>query len=181
MVLQHYPKCLCLGSESLLVCTGTLGTGLLLTLCRGVGFLRYWSISNLPLFALAAPMLYIMVRSAFWTWSQHAIQQRKSDTINSIKELPASDRFAEGDLLRRLSLPQLVLALLALTTYHVQIITRLSSGYPVWYWWLACLFLDRKEIRIFSNVKLSARIICGWMIGYALIQGGLFASFLPPA
>jgi len=68
-----------------------------------------------------------------------------------------------------------------LTSYHVQIITRLSSGYPVWYWWLACLTLEDEKIHLFGRTWHSSRIVSSWMIGYALIQAGLFASFLPPA
>jgi GPI mannosyltransferase 2 len=68
-----------------------------------------------------------------------------------------------------LTIPQLILAVLALTTYHVQIITRIASGYPWWYIWLAA---ERPR-----SVKIAVR----WMALYALIQGGLYASFLPPA
>lgn len=79
-------------------------------------------------------------------------------------------------LLFRLALPQLALAVLALTSFHVQIITRISSGYPLWYLVLAREITDgdAKEIRI---AKWTVR----WMVMYALIQGVLFASFLPPA
>lgn len=71
-----------------------------------------------------------------------------------------------------LALPQLALAVLGLTSYHVQIITRLSSGYPLWYIWLAVKI--QEEPRHIS-------VIVRWMGIYALIQAGLYASFLPPA
>lgn len=71
-----------------------------------------------------------------------------------------------------MALPQLVLAVLALTTYHVQIITRISSGYPLWYIWLAA--------KTQETPKRTVPII-RWMVIYALIQAGLYASFLPPA
>lgn len=38
-----------------------------------------------------------------------------------------------GRLLRSLAAPQLILAALTFSKHHVQIITRMSSGYPVWY------------------------------------------------
>ncbi len=150
--------------------------------------MKYWTLSNLPLFLLAAPMLYIMTRSSIWAWNWH-------QTVSSVypDKHPKSNRAAttdgEGtpsttatsDVVRRLLVPQLVLAILALTSYHVQIITRLSSAYPVWYWWLACLTLDDKKIRLFGRSWRSARIVGSWMVGYALIQAGLYASFLPPA
>lgn len=68
-----------------------------------------------------------------------------------------------------LALPQLLLAILAFSTYHVQIISRIASGYPYWYIWMA--------MQKGSSVKTAVR----WMVLYALIQGGLYASFLPPA
>lgn len=84
-------------------------------------------------------------------------------------------------IIQQLAVPQMVLAILALTTYHVQIITRLSSGYPVWYWWLTSMILDCREFGLLGKTWNVAEGILRWMVLYALTQGGLFASFLPPA
>lgn len=81
----------------------------------------------------------------------------------------------EGRLfVRTLAASQALLAVLAITNYHVQIISRLSSGYAVWYWWVAGCLLDRRR------QAWACRIIV-FITMYAGIQGGLFASFLPPA
>jgi phosphatidylinositol glycan class V len=94
----------------------------------------------------------------------------------------------EQSLLRSLAAPQLVLAILALTSYHVQIVTRISSGYCIWYFWLAhSLLVSREE----SPNPKADKTNC-WRLGrpiemviyivlYAAVQGGLFSSFLPPA
>jgi phosphatidylinositol glycan class V len=81
----------------------------------------------------------------------------------------------------RLALPQLVLAILALFVYNVQIITRLSSGYPLWYIWVAerIVFPDQSASQ--GKTFMRSSMIFRFMIMYAIIQGGLFASFLPPA
>ena len=100
----------------------------------------------MPLFLLAAPMLWLLIRSSFTGLSA-------------------------GGLPLRLALPQLVLAILAITNYHVQIITRLSSGYPWVYIWLAG--------KICSSAGGAWEI--KFFVLYGLIQAGLFASFLPPA
>lgn len=71
-----------------------------------------------------------------------------------------------------LALPQFLLAILALLSYHVQIITRLASGYPVWYIWLAYQTVE-------GGTRTSTMI--RWMVIYGLVQAGLYASFLPPA
>ncbi len=84
-----------------------------------------------------------------------------------------SSSAAEG-FIRSTALSQLTLAVLATTSYHVQIITRISSGYPLWYFWLAAMLGSPK------NAGLGSKIVV-FMVMYATIQGALFASFLPPA
>ncbi|KAF4205921.1 hypothetical protein CNMCM5878_006475 [Aspergillus fumigatiaffinis] len=135
------------------------------------GFLRYWTVSNIPLFALASPMLAIMTYSAFWTLS-----------------VQSGSRTGAGRLLRSLAAPQLILAILTLAKHHVQIITRMASGYPVWYFWIADLLmkeysvvrLDKKEVGR-QKQRSYASMVVTYMICYAAVQGVLFASFLPPA
>ena len=160
--------------------------------CRNVGLFHYWTWSNLPLFLLAFPMLLILFTSSIWSWQIKADQpqERSSKATNTERGsrprswLETSMAFPPHQanvLVRRLSIPQITLAALAFTTYHVQIITRLSSGYPVWYWWLAwCIYEDQGVSLAGLKVKPAPWII-RWMVLYAMIQGGLFASFLPPA
>lgn len=77
-------------------------------------------------------------------------------------------------LVRGLAASQAMVAMLAITNYHVQIISRLASGYLVWYWWIATCLMDTKRTD-------KARSFVMFMIMYAGIQGGLFSLFLPPA
>jgi phosphatidylinositol glycan class V len=69
---------------------------------------------------------------------------------------------------------QVLIAVMTLMSYHVQIINRLSSGYPVWYWWLA------GELIHPSKSSFGSKFVA-FMVVYASIQAVLFASFLPPA
>lgn len=73
-----------------------------------------------------------------------------------------------------LAMIQTLVAVLAITNFHVQIINRLSSGYPVWYWWVANSLSN-------GETRKTGSMVVVFMIMYASIQGGLFASFLPPA
>ncbi|KAL9127967.1 MAG: hypothetical protein Q9217_003258 [Psora testacea] len=124
----------------------------------GVGFLRYWNMSNLPLFLLATPMLVIVFLSSKWAWEARqntvqlvpalGVEYKPSPTVRG--DSPFHSQFNQA-MLRRLALPQIVLGLLALTTYHVQIITRLSSGYPIWYWWLASSIMSGKEVELLGQ------------------------------
>lgn len=151
---------------------------------RHVGFLKYWTFSNLPLFALATPMLLIMMISSLKVWILDSNAKVKRLETKQHKNVdPSSDvgLFQSQGIVHCLAIPQLILAILALTTYHVQIITRLSSGYPVWYWWLASMIVEDHGLHLLGRKWSTARLIVRWMIVYALVQGGLFASFLPPA
>ena len=142
---------------------------------RNVGFLRYWTISNMPLFLLATPILVILLVSSMWAWG---VIQKPPILEHNGKGDDSSEKVYQPreikSLLSKVALPQAVLAVLAITNYHVQVITRLSSGYPVWYWWLACAIIDRTQ-------SLRPSLVVRWMTMYGMIQGGLFASFLPPA
>lgn len=147
---------------------------------RNLGFLRYWTWSNMPLFLLAAPMLFILIQSAVWTW------RRSLATIDPRKVRPdirnlQRDALSSYAAMRRIAVPQLLLAILALTNYHVQIITRLSSAYPVLYWWLACSMTSSRSQEQRTGKRTKPYLVSRWMIMYALVQGVLFASFLPPA
>ncbi|KAJ5107979.1 hypothetical protein N7456_004654 [Penicillium angulare] len=137
-----------------------------------VGFLRYWTVSNIPLFILAAPILFILCKSSLW-----AI--RAPSTLRSESGNQVSSPLSPGSMLCRLAVTQGLLAVLALTSYHIQILNRISSGYPLWYWYLVSIGLEglqdpRKSHR---SLALAAQA----MVAYALIQGVLYGSFLPPA
>lgn len=127
-------------------------------------------------------MLTIMIASSIWAF--HSIRQTDSSDVrkqgttteNMALELPSSR------LLRSFAASQFLLALLAFTSYHVQIITRLSSAYPVWYWWLASKIVGRSSANGSSEKSRQWSVgLVRWMVVYAVVQGGLFASFLPPA
>lgn len=77
----------------------------------------------------------------------------------------------------RLAIAQGILATMTLTSLHIQIINRIASGYPVWYWYLA------------TSAWASSKPLSSWVFAtaiqgmamYALIQAVLYGSFLPPA
>ena len=120
-------------------------------------------------------MIYIMVISGLW-----ALNYKPNEKIGSSKTQEKSEKLSPDDagpeefpILRNLAMSQLLLTLLTLTTAHVQIITRISSAYPVWLWYLATV---SKE----GSTPWPGHIV-RFLVIYAVVQGGLFASFLPPA
>ncbi|KAL4921726.1 GPI mannosyltransferase 2 [Aspergillus aurantiobrunneus] len=145
----------------------------------GVGFLRYWTMSNLPLFLLASPMLLILFLSCFW-----AVGTGVGVSPFSSSPKPTSTPLLNSavPLLTKLAIAQFILTIMALTSYHVQIVNRISSGYPLWYWYLACQALEIPEHTL-PLAKHDTRFlaIVQVMVVYALVQAVLFGSFLPPA
>jgi phosphatidylinositol glycan class V len=154
---------------------------------RNVGFLRYWTLSNLPLFAIATPMLAILVASSAWAMD---VNIGSSTEIRQVSRLaPYTAR--EKRLLRSFAVPQFLLAVLAVSSYHVQVITRLSSGYFIWYLWLSVLLCGSSLFpRGSQHTKTDSQMgrleggstnIVRYIIVYAAVQAVLFSSFLPPA
>jgi phosphatidylinositol glycan class V len=81
----------------------------------------------------------------------------------------------------QLALPQLALVVAALTTFHVQIINRIASGYPIWYIFIADWIVSSTRNRGGFNGGARPSSAFRWILMYAIIQGVLFANFLPPA
>ena len=166
-----------------------------------VGFLRYWTLSNLPLFLLAGPMLVIMLYTGFLFGHQVVLPypMRPEDWLPDTLEIAIKNATVEGKIynhvIMRLALQQMILAVMAATSFHVQIINRISSGYPIWYIVLASAICSSttegrpqvpkrtnliRDIGFLSQQRYLQWIVRG-MVMYAIIQGGLYASFLPPA
>ncbi|KAJ0160677.1 GPI mannosyltransferase 2, partial [Colletotrichum tanaceti] len=140
----------------------------------GVGLFRYWTPSNVPLFILAAPVLGLLIVSG---WDVMSRPSGLAQSPTAERQAPPRNG-AASPLVFSMATTQVLLAVLAITTYHVQIITRIASGYAVWYWWVAgCLLDDGADGR---RRGLGNKIVT-FSVMYAAIQGVLFASFLPPA
>jgi phosphatidylinositol glycan class V len=119
-------------------------------------------------------MFAILVQSGLWALSLR--EDQKTQQVHqpgTADRSPKSSDYVRMQVLHNLAIAQLMLALLTLTTAHVQIITRISSAYPVWLWYAAAH--SRR-----GNTLLAGCIV-KFMVIYAVVQGGLFASFLPPA
>ena len=83
--------------------------------------------------------------------------------------------------LPELALPQLMLALAAATSFHVQIVNRIASGYPIWYLTVAVWLMDSQLGLQTGKPTYRGQWAIRTMIMYSMIQGMLYANFLPPA
>ena len=145
---------------------------------RNNGFLKYWTFSNLPLFLIASPMLALMVLSAWAPMRNFGIAFGNWRQPTNKVAYGESQAFSIKCLIR-LAVPQMIFAVLAITNSHVQIINRVATGYVLPYVFAADLLLQ--EYSGSTQLVARSRVIIHWMVMYAMIQGGLYASFLPPA
>jgi GPI mannosyltransferase 2 len=168
-----------------------------------VGFLRYWTLNNLPLFLLAAPTLAVMLYTGALSCISHRVVPPPDATSSannddrSAYNKTLTDGRVYTHIIPRLAVQQLLLAFMAATSFHVQIVNRISSGYPVWYIVLASAMYNSSASRSTAESQKSRQPIpdamafleksryLKWivrsMVMYAVVQGGLYASFLPPA
>lgn len=157
-----------------------------LTVPRNVGLFRYWTIPNAPLFLMAAPMLWLLLQSGVTTLYYGAQRELHELDVRRHRATDAPDSdssliYLQIWSLPELALPQLVLAVAAMTSFHVQIINRIASAYPVWYATLAYWLVESANGESLLLRRGKQRWIVHGIIMYAMIQGMLFANFLPPA
>jgi phosphatidylinositol glycan class V len=149
---------------------------------RNVGLFRYWTLANLPLFLMAAPMLWLMLTSSVTVLRTFLQPQLRGRPVSRSSATDVTWTLSPGvHHAPELALPQLVLAVAAATSFHVQIVNRIASGYPTWYSMVATwLVYDQVEFGNSRDQQRSQWVVRG-MVVYALAQGMLFANFLPPA
>ncbi|AOA60425.1 Glycosyl phosphatidyl inositol biosynthesis mannosyltransferase [Komagataella phaffii CBS 7435] len=115
------------------------------------GFLRYWTLNNIPNFLIGLPTVLVLLASV-----SHKYQH-------------------QGKLVTDLKLITIVFVFLNVTCWHVQIINRVSNFIPINCWMLAEMILDDSPQR-----KVALGVIV-YYIAWNLTQTSLYSSFLPPA
>jgi phosphatidylinositol glycan class V len=153
-----------------------------LTFVRDVGLFHYWTIPNIPLFLMAAPMLWLLFASSVTVLRSYFQPPSRWRSVLQIGV--ATDPKNDAPIMHHvpeLALPQLVLAAAAMVSFHVQIINRLASGYPTWYMVVATWLVDQQEVPNSKVPRRRSQWVIRGMLVYALSQGMLFANFLPPA
>ncbi|KIK95235.1 glycosyltransferase family 76 protein [Paxillus rubicundulus Ve08.2h10] len=140
-----------------------------------VGFLRYWTLSNIPNFILASPVLLnVYVFCAFYLSRLPRIfaslappvPPKEDDTSDSNPSL-----FLAPSLLPHV-LHGLALTLVLTFSAHVQISLRVLPSLPMTYWAAARLLIERPKL---------GKAWVGWSIVWGALSCILWAVFLPPA
>ncbi|PFH51993.1 glycosyltransferase family 76 protein [Amanita thiersii Skay4041] len=129
------------------------------------GFLRYWTLSQLPNFLISAP-LFILILS-------FSIQYFLTHTLSTFPSFidPIDQLFQNLSLLPHATY-SIVVATILLTSAHVQIILRLASSIPLTYWASVMFMSKSAQVRHW---------ILAWSVVWSIISIILWTAFLPPA
>ncbi|KAJ8077061.1 ER membrane glycoprotein subunit of the GPI transamidase complex-like protein [Marasmius tenuissimus] len=123
-----------------------------------VGFLRYWTVAQIPNFAIAAPPLITITSYAVYVLKM----QFGRKTISP---------FTRSSLIPH-AIYALVLSSMLLLSAHVQIILRLAASMPMTYWAAAWLVVEHPKF---------GRWWIGWSVVWGVLSIVLWSTFLPPA
>lgn len=137
-----------------------------------VGFLNYWTLSNIPNFLIAVPQFLILIKSV--QYFQLKIRKNNQNGKHTIMPL---------------IIITILFMLVILSVAHVQIINRVSTFIPLHLWYISEVILSHNllssnKILEKSNNKfdfLLIKLYLGWLFFWIPIQTILFGLFLPPA
>lgn len=115
------------------------------------GFLKYWSLNNVPNFLFAFPTIVIHVNAIYYYYVAELPKLRKLEPVIIINAF---------------------LLILAVFFLNVQILTRISTFLPLSYWYVADLLVSGNKY---------GKVAVYYMLIWTFLQTSLFAAFLPPA
>lgn len=163
-----------------------------------VGLGLYWTFGNIPNFMIATPMSLLCICCIYQLWeslgadmfvlfgSKKRVPLKLSHSNHSLASLHKHRRF----LSHRLLIPHVHLLtfmlVYTLACANVQIVTRLFTGMPLPYWYLAYTTIANIPKKLKSQEERNGDswlwfFPLAFFIGYGLVNCVLFAAFLPPA
>lgn len=133
-----------------------------------VGFMRYWTMQQLPNFLIAAPVLLLL----FFSSTTHILRVFP----HQVSPRSTSESTIVSPMLTLSLLPHAIHAFIftcmLLFASHTQIILRLASSMPFTYWSAARLFFEHPKW---------AKAWVAWSIIWGAVSIVLWSTFLPPA
>jgi phosphatidylinositol glycan class V len=131
-----------------------------------VGFLRYWTLSQLPNFLLAAPTLLVILAFSFHhlkgTWHSSSNRKDKSQLDCAFQNATIAPH----------AIHAIIFSLILIFASHTQIILRLASAMPLVYWAAAWLLYEHPAL---------GRLWVTWSVLWGITSIICWATFLPPA
>ncbi|KAJ2717939.1 ER membrane glycoprotein subunit of the GPI transamidase complex-like protein, partial [Coemansia sp. Benny D115] len=171
-------------------CSGVLSTvyGFVQAEYWDVGFLRYYTLQQLPNFLLAAPMVALSA-AGLCAYAAHdplmfaTLGWRRAGAAPAAGA-SAGTAFFGAELLPHVYLWALLLGV-ATTAMHVQVVTRFFSSVPAVFWFAAHLVADRSGGAAQGGPpgwrRWRRRAVVGFFAAYGLAGVVLFSNFFPPA
>ncbi|KAL1687520.1 glycosyltransferase family 76 protein [Schizophyllum commune] len=129
-----------------------------------VGFLRYWTLQQLPNFVIAAPPLAAILSFAWWHLTRVV--------PGYVAVLGALTPFLTPALTPHV-LHATFMALVLIFASHVQIVLRFAAAMPATYWAGAWLLVQYP--------RTTGRLWVGWSVVWGALSVLLWVAFLPPA
>ena len=131
-----------------------------------VGFLRYWTLSQLPNFLLAAPNLLVIISFSFY--------HLKGPWLGSSKRKGESqlDRAFQNATITPHAMHAIIFSSILIFASHTQIILRLAPSMPFVYWAAAWLLCEHPVL---------GRLWITWSVLWSIMSVICWATFLPPA
>jgi len=130
---------------------------------RDVGFLRYWTTSQLPNFLIASPHIILSILPL----SSHL---RNKHSYHTFLSNPLTPHI----------LALTGMSTLLLTSMHVQIATRVLTTFPALYWYVAEKVLEDIQGLWAERPRFWEGVVRG-IITFGCVGAVLFSAFLPPA
>ncbi|KAF8594119.1 hypothetical protein BDV93DRAFT_459619, partial [Ceratobasidium sp. AG-I] len=143
-----------------------------------VGFLRYWTVAQFPIFIIAAPMLFLVGGSSAWFLSAVCVFEKRAGgggRVDNSKSNTTELRLISTSMVLILlpfALHALALSMILFTSVHVQIAIRVLPAATPWAAWAEC---HRSWWAFISHLWI------GWSAVGVFVSSVLWLSFLPPA
>ncbi|TDL24179.1 glycosyltransferase family 76 protein [Rickenella mellea] len=141
-----------------------------------VGFLRYWTVSQIPNFIISTPVLVLLLYSSTYHIYYSLLPRLRSRISPATTTPPSLHQKSISPLLSPQITPHaiyaLILTLMLLFAAHTQIILRLAAAIPFTYWSAAHLWLEHPRC---------AKAWTAWSVVWGAVSLVLWGTFLPPA